>query len=1146
MCKLRTKIQKILHETLTVATVILAILTSPGAHAQSTLGVILGNVTDATGAVVKGAKVRVTQTAANVGRDAETNAEGAYEFQNVDAGPYLVTVTAPGFRTFSSAGLTLQARSRLRVDAQLEVGDVSQTVEVSTSAGVIATDTPTISSNLTAEKVLNLPSNVRGAGSTSPYALLQSLPGVQADNGTALSIQGGLPAQSESTVDGLSITVATGNSPNRNMFLSVESISEVRVQGVGNTAEFGQPGDITVISKSGSNQYHGALFWYHQNKAFDARSFGQNVLPAKIGNTFGGTVGGPLSIPKLYEGKDKTFFYFTWESLRFPRQGTIQNTVPTDFVRNGDLSREGVNIRDPFTGVPFAGNIIPASRISAIAKQVITLYPQPNTGSRDVRSANNFRENRATNVNSDQYEARVDHNFNVKHHIYGRFSYKDNPALGANALTLPSDTQSNKFWQVAGKWIYAAKPTLLNELHVGFVKSDSATIFNFDGRGFTNGLGLKDIERDIFFNGIPNFGIDLYTGVSKGRPGFSISDNVQLIENLTWVRGKHTFKFGGDVRNLRARSALSFTTGNNYGDFSFGPAFSGYGFADFLLGVPTQSAIAVMSRDNDGQATHYKAYAQDTIRVNNRLTVDLGLRYELHPGYRDNGLNIANFDRDVARTGRVIIMSDPEARNLVAPGAILSFNGCPGAPVNGVGCTPIVTAEEAGLPEALRTTYKKVLLPRAGLAYRLNNKTTVRASGGLYNMIIMGSVFFSLTGTVQSDVRNFNNIGADGKPIFALPDTRTPGSGVRGGSIGSFEFRTANAIDFKPPQMLQWALTVDRELTRNTGLRISYIGNRSYQLPWAPDINQMQSSTTFYSQRTSLERPFPNWGLIFSRDAGANSLYNSLQFEVNRRFTRGLSFTTAYTLAKNLADNAGPNPTSFAGETGGGRGTNSLDRRADRGDVYATRRHRFVNTIVYEIPFGKGRRFLSGGSRAADLVVGGWQISSILTLQSGPYLTPTFSGGDPSGSNAPSRGTQRPDRIGEANGSLSNPTADMWADRNAFLCPGRVPGSLQFDCRVGSTPGRDPAPIGRYGNAGVGIFEGPGTVAFNMGLSKRFVIRERVGLRLEGSFTNLPNWTNLGDPNLNIADSAFGRITGSRGADFGGARTGQVALRLEF
>jgi hypothetical protein len=219
--------------------------------------------------------------------------------------------------------------------------------------------------------------------------------------------------------------------------------------------------------------------------------------------------------------------------------------------------------------------------------------------------------------------------------------------------------------------------------------------------------------------------------------------------------------------------------------------------------------------------------------------------------------------------------------------------------------------------------------------------------------------------------------------------------------------------------------------------------------------------------------------------------------------------------------------------------------------VYATRRHRFVNTLVYELPFGKGRTFLDSANRTVDMILGGWQISSILTIQSGPFLTPSFSGGDPSGTNAPSRGGQRPDVAGDSNGSLSNPTRDLWLDRNAFVCPGRAPGSaLQFNCSVGVTPGRDPNPIGRFGNAGVGIVEGPGTFGWNMGLGKNFQIVERLRLRLEGrlegSFTNLPNVTNLGDPNLNIADNNFGRITSSRGVDFGGGRTGQVALRLQF
>lgn len=1123
----------------------LAVAAGAIGYGQSTFGVVLGDVKDSSGAVVRNARVRLTNTAENASRETASDANGNYEFQNVKAGPYSISVSSAGFRSFSATSLSLVARQTLRVDATLQVGDVTQTVEVTTTAGVIATDNPAISSTLTTEKVLNLPSNVRGSGSTSPYAMLQALPGVQADNGLGLSIQGGLPAQSESSVDGIAITQLTGNSANRDQFLSVESVGEIRVSGVGNTAEFGQPGDITVTSKSGSNDYHGALFWYHQNKALDARSYGQSVLPAKIGNTFGGTVGGPVLLPKIYNGKNKTFFYFTWESMRYPRQGTVQNTVPTSFVKNGDFSREGVAITDPYANnAPFPGAAIPASRLNPVAKAILPFYPDINFGTTDRRSNSNFRRNVDTTIQSDQYDIRVDHNFNTKHTMFARFGTKKSPSTGANNLLLPSDSNVSRFYQGSISWTWNIRPNLLNEVRYGNVQSEGSSVFNFDGRAFTNSLNLKDIQKDIFFNGLPNFSINNYTAFSKGRPGFAVSSNNQFIENLTWIKGRHTIKTGLDIRRLVGQSPLGFTGGDNYGDFGFSGNFTRDSFADFLLGVPAATGIAIVSRDNDGRAKHYKAYVQDTMRISKKLTMDIGVRYELHPGYADAGLNIANFDRNVPRTGRVIIMSDPKAKEFVAPGAALSINACPGAAINGIPCTPIVTAADAGLPEALRNTYKTQFLPRVGFAYRLNDKTTIRTSYGMYNMILLGSIFFSLTGTVQSDVRQFNNVGSDGKPIFMLPETRTPGSGIRSGAQGTFEFRTANQIDLRPPYMNQWQFSVDRELANNMGLRVSYIGNKSTNLPWAPDVNQMLPSTNFYSNRTSLDRPFPNFGLIFSRDAGANANYNSLQAELNRRFSKGLSFTTAYTLAKNLADNAGPAPGGFAGETGGGRLTNSYDRRADRGNVYATRRHRFVSTMVYELPFGKGRKFAGGVSRATDAVIGGWQLASILTLQSGPYLTPTFSGGDPSGTNASSRGASRPDRL--ADGSLANPTRDMWLDRNAFLCPGRAPGALQFNCAVGVRAGVDPAPIGRFGNSGVGIVKGPGTFGLNASLSKMFQLAERVRLRAEGSFTNAPNWTNLGDPITDIANSNFGRITGSRGVDFGGGRTGQVSLRLEF
>jgi hypothetical protein len=261
-----------------------------------------------------------------------------------------------------------------------------------------------------------------------------------------------------------------------------------------------------------------------------------------------------------------------------------------------------------------------------------------------------------------------------------------------------------------------------------------------------------------------------------------------------------------------------------------------------------------------------------------------------------------------------------------------------------------------------------------------------------------------------------------------------------------------------------------------------------------------------------------------------------MQTEVNHRMRDGLSFTSAWTWAKNVGDGNGPASTGWAGTTGGGRVTNSLDRAADKGNAAMTRRHRWSTTLFYDLPFGQGRKFGDGMSRLADAFVGGWNVAAIVLLQTGPYLTPTFSGGDPSGTNASARGSMRPDRIGD--GNLDNPTASAWFDRNAFVCPGRTAGSNQFNCNV--------TPIGRFGNAGTGILVGPGTFNLSMGLSKTFRITERVRARLEGTFTNLPNHPNLADPSTNISSISFGTITSARGGDSGGNRVGQVSLRIQF
>ncbi len=294
---------------------------------------------------------------------------------------YTVAVSAAGFETFTATDLLLVARQTLRVDAELKVGQMSEVVTVeSAEAGVIETDSQVIQETFDPRDLLNLPANIRANGNTSPYQLIQVLPGVQADDSSNFSIQGGIQSQTQYSLDGISITDVTGNQPLSNALPSTESIAEVKVQGIGNPAEYGQVGDVTTISRSGTNQFHGDLFWYTQNAAMNALNFGETEKPKLIANDFGASAGGPVVLPHLYNGKDKTFFYGTYEGFRYPKTTTVQDEVPTQAMQSGNFNAEGVTIVNLITGQPFANDTLPSSMISPVAQKFLSLFPLPNTG----------------------------------------------------------------------------------------------------------------------------------------------------------------------------------------------------------------------------------------------------------------------------------------------------------------------------------------------------------------------------------------------------------------------------------------------------------------------------------------------------------------------------------------------------------------------------------------------------------------------------------------------------------------------------------------------------------------------------------------------------------------------------------------------
>jgi hypothetical protein len=975
---------------------------------------------------------------------------------------------------------------------------------------------------------------------------------VQADDQGNFSIQGGIPSQTQYSVDGISTTDETGNSPLSNAFPSSESISEIKVQGVGSTAEYGQVGDVTTVSKSGTNQLHGGLFWYSQNAALNAINFGATQKPKLIANDFGATVGGPVIIPRLYNGKNKTFFFGTYEGFRYPQSSTVQDTVPTQAMRNGDFSAEDVTVKDLTTGQPFANDTIPTAMLNPIALKILSLFPLPNAGNTAAVHSANYIVNKDASYHSDQYDIRVDQYLNSKQSIFARWTYKNINQLSPQADLLPANSNPDIYHLFVFAYNYSVTPTIYNEARFGFTTRDSGYSNSFNGTAFSESLGFQGlVGLPAFFNGLPEIDINNLTGFSADRlAGISHSRTYQGVDNVTWTKGKHTVKFGFDYRHIEAVDPLGFLGGDNYGNFSFNGTFTGAPFGDFLLGLPNQTGFDNVQQDNDGITNHYNGYIQDSFHATPKLTLEYGLRFEFHPGYTDASGNIGNFNQNVAKSGEVIY---PDGyANLLATGFLQSANACPtygssvGPSLNGAPCMPVLSASQAGLPNSLRTAPKR-FMPRFGFAYRpFGNKTVFRGGFSLYNTEVLGSIYYALTGTLQSATYTYNNSLVNGAPAIQWPNVKTGGSGISVPAAGTDYFGTANQINYKDPYTMQWNFSIDHDLGFNTGLRVSYIGMGTRDLVWAPNLNQSYYSTIPYADQPLSSRPFPNWGVINTRANGATANYQSAQVEINHRYKDGLTLNSAYTFAKNLADNAGyttgDGSLSFAGENAGSRTMDADNLKAEYGPVSGTRRNRWITSFVYELPVGRGRQFGANFNRVTDAVIGGWQVSSIFLLQSGPFLTPYFSGGDPSGTGSGDIGRkQAPDIIGSPN--LSNPTAGGWFNAAAFTCPGTPGWTPGTACLIGDGAGN---PIGRFGDAGIGSVIGPDTVNLNAGMSKHFAVTERVSIKIEASFTNVLNHVNLANPVLSIDSTSVGQITSARGSDFGGSRTGQVGARIDF
>ncbi len=1123
---------------------------------QSTFGSVRGTVQDATGAAIPGTQLSLHSVAENTDRTSTTDSSGNFLFENVKAGSYSLKAHHEGFADTLTSGIMVEARQDLRLAATLNVAAQATTVEVSAGADVINTENGTISDSKTNIEMTQLPLNNR-ATTTSPLGALQLSPNVQTDSSGNIAIGGASSSMINFSVDGISTANVRQNGALQDAYPSQEGIAGVKVTAYNNSAEFSQVGDVTFTTKSGSNDYHGSVFEYLQNQALDASPYGfPGKLPKKF-NTFGFSVGGPLSIPHLYDGHNKTFFFADYEGNRRSTATLQQFLVPTAADRTGNLSDQVVG-----TGCGNA-NTVPQNAINPTAKALLAYIPLPNVPATlscnngvEAPVAYNYENFQPTPSRTDGADLRIDQTIGSKQSLYARLSRKNITEDVANPF-LPDDADSVHNRSLLVSDTYTITPSLLNEFRYGFTNVITSVNFPIQGSTALSDLDLTgvNISQHPLTHAFPTFNFSAGTGfnsnlntqtiIGRDKAGVTQSKTTQFSDNLTYTLGKHSLKGGLDIRRVRYFDLESFApefASDDFGTFVFQPTFTGNSFGDFLEGAPTNLYFAVSSPDVGGTATQYSFFGQDEFQINSRLTINYGLRWQVLPGFQEDGGNLANFDQ---RNNSVVVPDALAAylksQNITASNVAFqqSFNACPsgaapGTVLNGVPCTGYITASQDHLPQSLRQTYKGDFQPRISFAYRPFNdtKTVVRAGFGIYTMTNLGPLSFNNSGNPTSSLFIYSNSNTAGPntPQIAFPNTAPPTSG--GVTYGGGGLDQGVNPNYRDPQSNQWNLTLEREITNSTVLRASYVGMHSYRLNITEDLNQIPASTTPYDSGATAgtfvdkRAPYQNWTTLLSTFNAGEDNYRALVLEATRRMERGLYFSANYTLARNVADNQGDAPSAFAGEVNYGLAiTDRFHIKQDLGNVEGTRRNRALLTGVYQLPFGKGRLFMNN-SGLKDAFLGGWDVTTITLLETGPWLTPSISSSaDQSNTNAEGRETVvRPDAV--SNHYYAGQSRAAYFNVHAFA----------------------PTPVdaGRIGSAGVGILQGPGTAAASLGVAKQFHLFENVTARFETTFTNVLNHTNFAPPATAIDNSQFGALTAPQTAENAGNRTGQAALRIDF
>lgn len=1143
----------------------LLLLYSSFLSAQSPLGTITGTVTDSQSARVPGAEIVATQTATNLTFKTTSSEDGTYSIPNLPVGPYSLSATASGFKTVNRSGLVLEVSMRMRVDITLEVGAVSESVTVSGETSRVQTEESALGTTVERKRIEQLPMNGRNV-----FSLARLVAGVQPQNYSAdgfadagnqafsqVRFNGGPVYGNQIFLDGGANTAPVHGEVS--VVPIADAVEEFRVETNALKAEHGQNngGVINVATKAGTNELHGSLYEFFRNDAMDARNAfvtqpdnSGRLKPVLRYNQFGGTVGGPVWIPKVYNGRNRTFFFAGYEQYRYRNAAIRRGTVPTPLERGGDFSntRDGqgnvILLYDPATtranpaGSGFVrdrlpGNIVPRSRIDSLSLRVLEFMPLPNqTPNNPFTNAQNFLSLATSGLDQGTTTIRIDHRFSDKDSMFWRYTGTRNARDGqgwgmgvADSDTFARQDQRDNHNGIV-TWTRTIRPNVLNELKVNGTRQNLIFVHPSFGGNWPEKLGFPSIIPQTMFPGISINGV-LTVGKTDqtSASGVRAQHSIQLADGLTWVKGKHQIKFGVDQRWIQL-NWVSYGRPSGWFDFNAGltgdpqrPAGTGFGMATYLLGEVSGGELRVRPFFSFHSWTH-ATYVQDDYKITPRLTLNLGLRYDLSSAPTERWDRHSNFDPFIAN------------------------------PTTGLNGALVYSGVQ--VPRSFVDRDNNNISPRFGFAYDLTGdaKTVIRGGYG---------IIYQYTESGDTNGDNSNSLGFEaitpfvaptGGPFKAFqfsqgPSSITQPAGASGGP-NAYRGTAVRYQDRNAPvsYLQQYNLTLQREVAQGWVASISYAGNRGVKLFGADyNVNQLdpanwalglalqdQVPNPFFGQittglsgrtipRSQTLLPLPDYTSINQINGhGSSSTYHSMQVTAERRFSAGLSLLLSYTNGKLIND-----AYSNSGSNGGGadfrlgRFNRRLERSLDTFDIS----QRLVVSGVYELPFGKGKPFLTEARGVVNHIVGGWQINGVGTRQTGVPLQVR-------GANN-FTGINWPNAIGNAYLDSSERSQGRWFRTDMFANPP--------DWTLGNVSRTLPN------------VRAPGIFDINFSAFKTFAIREGTNLEFRTEMFNSLNWVNLNGPNTGFSPNRqgtntninFGRILGA-----GDARRIQLGLRLSF